>query len=88
MFAVKILKYSPEEGFDIGPAVLTCIKPEHLVFYQANSKFASKSFGVFRIKRSEGERDFWKFGHMVFWFYDQEEEAMFEAANLGKVKYQ
>ena len=88
MFAIKILASAPDEGFDIGPAVLACAKPEHLVFYQANSEFASKSFGVFRIKRSEGERDFWKFGPMVFWFYDQEDEAMFEAANLGKVKYQ
>lgn len=87
MFAVKILKYSPEEGFDIGPAVLTCIKPEHLVFYQLDSKFASKSFGVMRRRSSEGCRDLWRFGPMVFWFYDQDEEAMFEAANLGKVRY-
>lgn len=88
MFAIKILAAAPEEGFEIGPAVLTCAKPEHLTFYQTGSKFASKSFGILRIKRSEGERDFWRFGPMVFWFYDQEEEAMFEAANLGKVRYQ
>ena len=87
MFAVKILKPSPEEGFDIGPAVLTCAKAEHLVFYQTGSKFASKSFGVMRRKSSEGCRDLWRFGPMVFWFYDQDEEAMFEAANLGKVRY-
>lgn len=87
MFAIKILAAAPEEGFDIGPAVLTCAKPEHLVFYQTGAEFASKSFGVMRRKSSEGCRDLWRFGPMVFWFYDQDEEAMFEAANLGKVRY-
>lgn len=88
MFAVKILKPVLNEGFDIGPAVLTCVEPEHLAFCQLDSKFASKSFSVMRSKRSEGCRDFWRFGPMIFWFYDQEEEAMFEAANLGKVRYE
>lgn len=87
MFAIKMLSTS-EDGFVRGPAELACMEPEHLVFYQAGSRFESKSFGIFKIARPEGCRDFWKFGPMVFWFYDQDEEAEFEAMNIGKVRYQ
>lgn len=87
MFAIRILM-SSEDGFVRGPAELVCLEPEHLVFHQAGSKFESKSFGIFKIKRPDGCRDFWKFGPMVFWFYDQDEEAEFEAMNIGKVRYQ
>lgn len=85
MFAIRILRTS-EVGFARGPAELACAEPEHLVFYQGGLRFDSESFGVFRIMRPEGCRDFWKFGPMVFWFYDQDEEAEFEAVNLGKVR--